>query len=133
MTPSKSPLWARLALGVLALIIAAFTLPAYLDTSSNPALAMLSSETASLGSVAGAFLGRQLSLALIAAYGAIMGSKQPMLIGAFAIAFFNLHDAVLLSVFGAGGAGAIAGVVLGLAALAVFWQALRIPSANAQT
>ncbi len=107
-------------LALLAVVMLLFTLPAYLDTSSNPALANLSGATASLGSVAGAFLARQLGLALIALYGAIKGTTQPILIGAFGIAFLNLHDAVFLTSFGNFGAGAVAGLVLGGLAVVVF-------------
>ena len=94
--------------------------------------AVIGTVAASLGSVAGAFLGRQVGLALIALYGAIRGTAQPMLIGAFAIAFFNLHDAVLLSVFGSGGPGAIAGLVLGVLALVVMLGVYRNQAKAAQ-
>ena len=113
MNETKQPMWVRVLLGLLALVLLAFTLPAYANTANNPGLANLSGEVATLGSVAGAFLARQLGLTLIALYGAIKGTTQPVLIGAFAVAFFNLHDAVFLTLFGAGGAGSIAGVILG--------------------
>ena len=113
MNETKQPMWVRVLLGLLALVLLAFTLPAYANTANNPGLANLSGEVATLGSVAGAFLARQLGLTLIAVYGAIKGTTQPVLLGAFAVAFFNLHDAVFLTLFGAGGAGAIAGVILG--------------------
>lgn len=119
MAQEKHALWTRILLALLALVIFAFSLPAYPNPSANPALARLSPENASLGSVAGAFLGRQVGLALIAIYGAIRGTTQPMLIGAFAMGFFNLHDAVLLSTFGSGGPGAIAGLILGAGAIIV--------------
>ena len=125
MAQQKHALWTRILLALLALVIFAFSLPAYMDPSANPALARLSPENASLGSVAGAFLGRQVGLALIALYGAIRGTTQPMLIGAFAIGFFNLHDAFFLGTFGAGGPGAIAGIILGLLALAVMFGVFR--------
>lgn len=112
-------------LAFLALVMLVFTLPAYMDTSNNPALANLSGETASLGSVAGAFLARQLGLALVALYGAIKGTTQPLLIGAFGIAFLNLHDAVFLTSFGNFGAGAVAGCVLGVLAVVVMVLTLR--------
>ena len=112
-------------LGLLAAVMLLFTLPAYLDPSSNPALANLSGDTASLGSVAGAFLARQLGLALIALYGAVKGTTQPIIIGAFGIAFLNLHDAVFLTSFGNVGVGAIAGLVLGLLAVVVIVLAMR--------
>ena len=121
----KQPLWQRALLGVLALILLVFTVPAYIDTANNPGLANLSGEVASLGSVAGAFLARQLALVLIAVYGALNGTKQPVMIGAFGIGFFNLHDAVFLSLLGEGGAGAITGLVIGGLAFAVVFMAAR--------
>lgn len=119
MTKQKHGIIVRGLLGLLAFVMLLFTLPAYMDTSNNPGLANLSGEAASLGSVAGAFLARQLGLALIALYGAVKGTTQPVLIGAFGIAFLNLHDAVFLSAFGTIGPGAIAGLVLGVLAVVV--------------
>ena len=119
MAKQKHGIVVRGLLGLLACVMLLFTLPAYTDTSNNPGLANLSGEAASLGSVAGAFLARQLGLALIALYGAVNGTSQPVLIGAFAIAFLNLHDAVFLSVFGTIGPGAIAGLILGVLAVVV--------------
>lgn len=115
-------------LGLLALVMLLFTLPAYLDTSTNPGLANLTGEVASLGSVAGAFLARQLGLALIALYGAVKGTTQPVLIGAFGIAFLNLHDAIFLFSFGNFGVGAIAGLALGSLAVVVTVLTLRKPA-----
>ena len=125
MTEPRAPLWTRILLGLLTLAILAFTVPAYFNPASNPGLAALSEEYLSLGSIAGVFLGRQLAIALIAAYGVIKGNVTPMMIGAFGIAFFNLHDAALLTVFGSGGTGAIAGAVFGVAALVAMWFARR--------
>jgi len=116
---------ARILLGVLALLILGTTVPAYFDTSANPGLAVLTGEAASLGSVAGLFLGRQLTLALIAVYGAVRRTREGLLIGAFGILFFNLHDAVLLTLAGSSLVGAIAGLVLALAAGAVMALVLR--------
>ena len=129
LTETKHGIVVRGLLGLLAAVMLLFTLPAYLDTSSNPGLANLSGETASLGSVAGAFLARQLGLALIALYGAVKGTTQPILIGAFGMAFLNLHDAIFLSAFGNIGPGAIAGLILGVLALVVMalaWRAARV-------
>ncbi|MEM7439481.1 MAG: hypothetical protein AAF393_07780 [Pseudomonadota bacterium] len=128
MAQKKHGYVVRGLLGLLAVVMLLFTLPAYLNTSANPGLANLTGEVASLGSVAGAFLARQLGLALIALYGALNGTTQPMLIGAFAMAFLNLHDAVFLSAFGNLGPGAIAGIILGGLALVVFvltWRRAR--------
>lgn len=115
-------------LGLLAVVMLFFTLPAYLNTSANPGLANLIGEAASLGSVAGAFLARQLGLTLIALYGALNGTTQPVLIGSFGVAFLNLHDAVFLSAFGDVGPGAIAGLILGSLAVVVIaltWRGAR--------
>ena len=130
MNETKQPMWVRVLLGLLVLVLLAFTLPAYANTANNPGLANLSGEVATLGSVAGAFLARQLGLTLIALYGAIKGTTQPVLLGAFAVAFFNLHDAVFLTLFGAGGAGAIAGVILG--ALGILIMVVVSRSSRAQ-
>lgn len=128
MSQAKQPVWQRALLGVLALILLAFTAPSYLNTANNPGLASLSGEAASLGSVAGAFLARQLGLTLIAIYGAINGTRQPVMIGGFAVGFFNLHDAIFLSLLGAGGVGAIAGLILGGLGLLITFAAARKPA-----
>ncbi|MEO1638053.1 MAG: hypothetical protein AAFU41_02240 [Pseudomonadota bacterium] len=128
MAQEKHGYVVRGLLGLLAVVMLLFTLPAYLNTSANPGLANLTGEAASLGSVAGAFLARQLGLALIALYGALNGTTQPVMIGAFAMAFLNLHDAVFLSAFGNVGPGAIAGLVLGGLAVVVMvltWRGAR--------
>ena len=121
MQTTRHALWTRLTLGMLAAIILVFTLPAYLDPSKNPALAALSGEAASLGSVAGAFLGRQLTIALIALFGAVRGTTQPMLIGTFGMAFFNLHDAVFIAATRGLMPGAIFGMILGMISLVALW------------
>ncbi len=125
MENHQHALWVRLALGVLALIILLFTLPAYMNPMSNPGLASLTGEAATLGSVAGAFLGRQLTIALIAAYGAVRGTTQPLLIGAFAIAGFNLHDAVFITAFAGVKPGGMIGLLFGLIALGIMWTVYR--------
>lgn len=130
MTQRKHGLIVRGLLGLLAFVMLLFTLPAYMDTANNPGLANLTGEVASLGSVAGAFLARQLGLALIALYGAVKGTTQPVLIGAFGIAFLNLHDAVFLTVFGNIGPGAIAGLILGALSVVVIVLALRESARN---
>ncbi|SLN18729.1 hypothetical protein TRL7639_00391 [Falsiruegeria litorea R37] len=125
MTQRKHGLIVRGLLGLLSVVMLLFTLPAYMDTANNPGLANLTGEVASLGSVAGAFLARQLGLVLIALYGAVKGTTQPVLIGAFGIAFLNLHDAVFLTVFGNFGPGAIAGLILGVLSVVVIVLAWR--------
>ncbi len=125
MTQKKHGVVVRGLLGLLSGVMLVFTVPAYGTPSANPALANLAGEAASLGSVAGAFLARQMGLSLIALFGALHGATLPVMIGAFAIAFLNLHDAVFLSVFGTMGPGAIAGLVLGALALIVMGLAWR--------
>lgn len=131
MTDNRQGVAVRGLLAILALVMLAFTLPAYFDTSNNPGLANLSGEAASLGSVAGAFLARQFALALIALYGAVQGRTAPVMIGAFGLAFLNLHDAIFLSINGNIGPGAIAGLVLGGLASVVMVLAWRHSKARA--
>ena len=116
----------RLILGLAALLMAAWTVPAYVNPSINPALEFLPAEFLSLGSTAGLFLGRQLTLILIALYAAAVGGRLPLLFGGFAIAFLNGHDAVLAVLFDGESAAAIAGAVLALAGIAVLFLANRL-------
>ncbi|KPA22977.1 hypothetical protein shim_12700 [Shimia sp. SK013] len=125
MTTFKHALWIRIALGALATIILLFTIPAYLNPANNPGLKSLTGEAASLGSVAGLFLGRQLTIALIALYGAIRGTTESLLIGAFGIAAINFHDAIFVGAFGGVKPGSVMGLVFGLLALGLMWAVLR--------
>ncbi|CAN1553845.1 hypothetical protein MCELHM10_02291 [Paracoccaceae bacterium] len=129
MSDLKVALWARGLLGLLTLVVLGFTLSAYPNPTMNPGLAALTGEVAELGSVAGAFLGRQFGLALIALAGAALGGRMAMLFGSFAVLFFNLHDAVLMSLAGAGGIGAISGLILAVLAAVVFVKAYTTKAA----
>ena len=116
----------RIVLAILAILMAVFTFPAYLNPLSNPGLADLTGDAVSLGSTAGAFLGRQLTLILIALLGAFSGHRLLVAIGGFGIAFMNGHDAVFMGLLGgpsmAFAAGA--GLVFALLAAAVAIAAL---------
>lgn len=112
-------------MGIMAVIFLLLTLPAYLNPASNPGLKALSGEAVSLGSLAGLFLGRQLTIALIAVYGAFRGTTEPLLIGAFGLAAFNLHDAIFITAFSGVKPGAIMGLVFGLLAMGIIWAVLR--------
>lgn len=125
MENQRHSTWLRIGLGVLAALILLTTLPAYMNPTSNPGLASLAGESATLGSVAGLFLGRQLTIALIAVYGAIKGTTQPLLIGAFGIAFFNFHDAIFVSAFAGVKPGAIIGLVIALLGFGIMWMVHR--------
>lgn len=125
MDHHRHALWVRIGLGVMAAIILLLTLPAYMNPSNNPGLASLTGDAASLGSVAGLFLGRQLTIALIAAYGAFKGTTQPLLIGAFGLAAFNLHDAIFVTAYAGVKPGAIIGLVFALLALGIMWVVYR--------
>lgn len=121
MSFNKQYLLPRILIGVLALVMAAFTLPAYGNPVSNPGLASLSGDALSLGATAGAFLGRQLTLILIALIGAIVGQRHLVMIGGFAMMFMNGHDAVFMGLMGGPPDAAIAGLLFAvIAAIAIF-------------
>ena len=117
-------------LGVLATAILAFTIPAYFDTTFNPALEDLPGDLAGLGSVAGAFLSRQVALASVALIGAIRGARPVVAIG---LAVFNSLDAVFIAAAGDGGRGAVAGLVFGVAAIVVIVATARRPHGEDDT
>ena len=108
---------ARSLLALLGLVMLAFTLPAYGNPTSNPGLTALSGDALSLGMTAGAFLGRQLTLILIALIGAALGGRHLVAIGGFAMAFMNGHDAIFMGFMG--GDPATAGAGAAFAVLAV--------------
>lgn len=111
----------RIMIGVLALVMLAFTLPAYPNPVSNPGLADLTGPALSLGSTAGAFLGRQLTLILITLIGAVSGHRHLVMIGGFAMMFMNGHDAVFMGLMGGPADAAIAGLLFAvIAAIATF-------------
>ena len=103
----------------------AFTLPAYMNPVSNPGLAELTGSALSLGGTAGAFLGRQLTLILIALIGAIVGERHLVMIGGFAMMFMNGHDAIFMGLMGGPAEAAVAGLVfavLGAVAILLVWR-----------
>ena len=115
---------ARGILAFLAIAMAAFTFPAYAYPTSNPGLVNLTGEALSLGSTAGAFLGRQLGIILIGLIGAITGHRLLVAIGGFGLCFINGHDAFFMgtmggdpSTAGAGAAFAVLGAVVVILAL----------------
>ena len=125
---NKDYLIPRILIGLMALVMLAATIPAYGNPTSNPGLINLSGPALSLGETAGAFLGRQLTVILIALIGAVTGLRHLVMIGGFGMAFMNGHDAVLMGLVGGADmqVAAIAGLVFAvLAALSVFlvWRA----------
>lgn len=125
MTLHKQYLLPRILIGVLALVMVAFTLPAYPNPNSNPGLTELTGPALSLGSTAGAFLGRQLTLILIALIGAVVGQWHLVMIGGFAMMFMNGHDAMLMGLMGGPVDAAIAGLafaVIAAIAIALVWR-----------
>ena len=121
MFSNKQYLLPRILIGVLALVMAVFTIPAYGNPLSNPGLASLTGESALLGGTAGAFLGRQLTLILIALIGVVLGHRYLVMMGGFAMMFMNGHDAIFMGLMGgpafAAGAGLLFAVI---AAIAIF-------------
>jgi hypothetical protein len=121
MSLSKQYLLPRILIGLMALMMVAFTLPAYLNPNSNPGLTELTGDALSLGSTAGAFLGRQLTLILISLIGVIVGQRHLVMIGGFAMLFMNGHDAIFMGLMGGPADAAIAGLVFAIiAAVAIF-------------
>jgi hypothetical protein len=125
MTLHKQYLLPRILIGLLALVMAAFTLPAYMNPISNPGLAELTGPAVSLGSTAGAFLGRQLTLILIALIGVVVGQRHLVMIGGFAMMFMNGHDAIFMGLMGGPADAAIAGLlfaVIAAIAIVLVWR-----------
>lgn len=118
MTMNKDYLLPRILIGLMALVMLAATIPAYGNPTSNPGLINLTGPALSLGETAGAFLGRQLTVILIALIGAVTGLRHLVMIGGFGMAFMNGHDAILMGLVGGADmqVAAIAGLVFALLA-----------------
>lgn len=116
---------ARGVLALLGLVMLAFTLPAYGHPTSNPGLVNVTGDALSLGSTAGAFLGRQLTIILIALIGAVSGHRLLVAIGGFGMAFLNGHDAFFMGTMGGDPATAGAGAVFAVLGAIVTIVALR--------
>ncbi|MGI3187417.1 hypothetical protein [Nioella aestuarii] len=125
MTFHKDFLLPRILIGLMALAMAAATIPAYGNPTMNPGLTTLTGDALSLGQTAGAFLGRQLTLILIALIGAVVGQRELVLIGAFGMMVMNGHDAILMGLLGGPVAAAIGGLVfaaLGALSIYLVWR-----------
>lgn len=127
MTLNKNNMLPRILIGLMGVIMLAATLPAYFNPTMNPGLINLVDPALSLGETAGAFLGRQLTVILIALIGAITGLRHLVMIGGFGMAFMNGHDAIFMGL--AGGpdfrVAAIAGLVfaiLGAVSVYLVWS-----------
>lgn len=117
----------RLLIGLMALVMLAATIPAYGNPTSNPGLINLSGAALSLGETAGAFLGRQMTVIIIALIGAVSGLRHLVMIGGFGMMFMNGHDAILMGTMGGADmrVAAIAGLVfaiLGAIAIYLVWR-----------
>ncbi|MEO9825858.1 MAG: hypothetical protein ABJF50_15695 [Paracoccaceae bacterium] len=130
MSFTKQYLLPRVLIGFLALVMAAFTLPAYSNPTSNPGLADLTGPALSLGATAGAFLGRQLTLILIALIGAVVGQRHLVMIGGFAMMFMNGHDAIFMGLMGGPADAAIAGLAFAVIAAGAVFLVWRKPEAT---
>lgn len=128
MTFNKSYLIPRILIGLMGLVMLGATIPAYGNPTSNPGLINLVDPALSLGETAGAFLGRQLTVILIALIGAVTGLRHLVMIGGFGMAFMNGHDALFMGLLGGAdfATAAIAGLVfaiLGLLSVFLVWRA----------
>lgn len=125
MTLNKQYLVPRILIGLMALAMAAATIPAYVNPPLNPGLANLTGAALSLGDTAGAFLGRQLTLIIIALIGAVVGQRLLVMIGAFGLMFMNGHDAIFMGLMGGPTTAAIGGLafaVLSALAIILVWR-----------
>ncbi len=121
MFSNKQYLVPRILIGLMALAMAAATIPAYVNPTMNPGLTTLTGDALSLGETAGAFLGRQLTLIIIALIGAIVGQRHLVMIGGFAMMFMNGHDALFMGLMGGPAIAAVAGLAFAIiAAIAIF-------------
>jgi len=125
MTFNKQYLIPRILIALMALAMAAATIPAYWNPTVNPGLVNITEPAASLGETAGAFLGRQLTLIIIALIGAISGYRHLVMIGAFGMFFMNGHDAIFMGLAGGPGAAAIGGLVFAIIAAIAFYLVWR--------
>jgi len=127
MALNKDYLVPRILIGLMALVMLAATLPAYGKPTTNPGLINLVDPALSLGETAGAFLGRQLTVILIAFIGAVTGLRHIVIMGGFGLAFMNGHDAVFMGLIGGVDfrSAAIAGLVfaiLSVVAIVLVWR-----------
>ena len=130
---NKQYLVPRILIGLMALVMAAATIPAYGNPTSNPGLINLVDPALSLGETAGAFLGRQMTVILIALIGAVIGLRHLVMIGGFGMMFMNGHDAILMGLLGGPdySVAAIAGLVFAtLGALSIFLVWRQRPAAG---
>lgn len=116
MALNKQNLLPRILIALMALAMAAATLPAYWNPTLNPGLTNLTEPALSLGETAGAFLGRQLTLIIIALIGAVSGNRYFLMMGAFGMFFMNGHDALFMGLMGGPAAAAIGGLVFAIIA-----------------
>lgn len=131
MNMLKKPYFiSRLLVGLMGLVMLVATLPAYGNPTSNPGLIHLSGVALSLGDTAGAFLGRQMTVIIIALIGALTGLRNLVMIGAFGMMFMNGHDAILMGIMGGADmqVAAIAGLVFALLGLVSIYLAWRTPT-----
>lgn len=127
MNVTKIYLIPRILIGLMGLVMLAATLPAYGNPTSNPGLINLVDPALSLGETAGAFLGRQMTVILIALLGAVTGLRHLVMIGGFGMAFMNGHDALFMGLVGGPefATAAIAGLVfalLGVLSIFLVWR-----------
>ena len=127
MALNRTYLVPRVLIGLMGLIMAAATLPAYGTPTSNPGMINLVEPAVSLGETAGAFLGRQMTVILIALLGAVTGLRHIVMMGGFGMMVMNGHDAVFMGLFGGADfrVAAVAGLVfalLGALSIVLVWR-----------
>lgn len=128
MISHKQYLILRILIALMALAMAAATIPAYWSPMINPGLTSLTGPAVSLGETEGAFWGRQLTLILVALIGAVVGRRDLVLIGAFGMMFMNGHDAIFMGLMGGPSGAASGGLVFAVIAAGAIVLVLRKPA-----
>ncbi|XPF95983.1 hypothetical protein ACM9HF_08220 [Colwellia sp. RE-S-Sl-9] len=130
MSFNKQYIVPRILIALMALAMAAATIPAYTNPTFNPGLADLVGNALSLGETAGAFLGRQLTLIIIALIGAVIGKRDLVMIGGFGMMFMNGHDAIFMGLMDGPMAAAIGGLIFSIIAAVAIFLVWRTPADN---
>lgn len=130
MTFNKQYLVPRILIGLMALAMAVATIPAYVNPTMNPGLSSVTGAALSLGETAGAFLGRQLTLIIIALLGATSGKRLLVIVGALGLMLMNGHDAIFMGLMGGPASAAMGGLAFAIISAIALFLVFRQPAVD---